>query len=135
MGAQRVHGTKNGCFGAGNVISGGCGDCCCGGGCAAHGPLNTNVHTSSLGLSVQEGVAVMVRHHGLLLLGHIPHIQSSRIKASEYLEGGKNHSCMTHQSEKYFQNLTPSLWPVLKQKPKLYQKKKERKKLKHFFIY
>lgn len=47
--------------------------------------------------------------------------------------GGKNHSCMTHQSEKYFQNLTPSLWPVLKQEPKLYQKK--RKKLKHFFIY
>lgn len=26
----------------------------------------------------------MVRHHGLLLLGHIPQTQSSRIKASEY---------------------------------------------------
>lgn len=26
----------------------------------------------------------MVRHHGLLLLGHIPQSQSSRIKASEY---------------------------------------------------
>lgn len=85
VGAQRVHGTENGCFGAGNVISGCCCGCCCGGGCAAHGPLNTNVHTSSLGLSVQEGVAVMVRHHGLLLLGHIPEIQSSRIKTFVYL--------------------------------------------------
>lgn len=26
----------------------------------------------------------MVRHHGLLLLGHIPQTQSSRIKASKY---------------------------------------------------
>lgn len=26
----------------------------------------------------------MVRHHGLLLLGHIPQTQSTRIKASEY---------------------------------------------------